>query len=82
MGQPTAQLLVAPNRYQAEEISPEYDLEAAKALLDEAGWMDTDGDGIRDKDGMPMEVLFQAFSQPRAPGNPGNCRRQPGIFGH
>jgi len=64
MGQPTAQLLVAPNRYQAEEISPEYDLEAAKALLDEAGWMDTDGDGIRDKDGMPMEVLFQASVNP------------------
>jgi peptide/nickel transport system substrate-binding protein len=63
-GRPTAQLLVAPNRYQAEEVPLKYDPEAASALLDEAGWVDTDGDGIRDKGGVPMEVLFQASVNP------------------
>jgi peptide/nickel transport system substrate-binding protein len=40
----------------------EYDLNKAKQLLDEAGWKDTDGDGIRDKDGQPLFVNFLAFN--------------------
>src|SRR4029078_231574 len=35
------------------------DIDGAKALLDEAGWTDSDGDGIRDKDGMKFSVLYQ-----------------------
>jgi len=33
-----------------------YDPEAAKALLDEAGWVDANGDGVREKDGVDLEI--------------------------
>jgi peptide/nickel transport system substrate-binding protein len=33
-----------------------YDPEAAKALLDEAGWVDSNGDGTRDKDGVEFVI--------------------------
>ncbi len=32
-----------------------FDPTAAKALLDQAGWVDSDNDGIRDKDGTPFK---------------------------
>ncbi len=35
-----------------------YDPEAAKALLDEAGWVDSNGDGTRDKDGVELVIQF------------------------
>lgn len=35
-----------------------YDPDTARALLDAAGWTDSDGDGIRDKDGVPLQFVL------------------------
>jgi peptide/nickel transport system substrate-binding protein len=45
--------------YEDTSIEPwPYDPEAAMALLDEAGWVDTNGDGIRDKDGVELVIQY------------------------
>jgi peptide/nickel transport system substrate-binding protein len=38
------------------------DIEKARQLLDEAGWKDHDGDGIRDKDGVAFKFRFMIVS--------------------
>ena len=35
-----------------------YDLNKARQLLDEVGWRDSDGDGLRDKNGVPFRFKF------------------------
>lgn len=62
--QPASNILVSPAKYNSPNTSFEFNLEKAAALLDEAGWVDTDDDGIRDKDGKEMEVEFQTSANP------------------
>jgi peptide/nickel transport system substrate-binding protein len=39
-----------------------YDADRANSLLDEAGWVDGDGDGVREKDGRPLTLeLINGF---------------------
>jgi peptide/nickel transport system substrate-binding protein len=45
-----------------EEYAPAYDVEKAKALLAEAGWTDSDGDGTLDKSGEAFK--FTAYNLP------------------
>lgn len=40
---------------------PDYDPEGAKAILEEAGWTDTDGDGYADKDGQKLTVRWLTY---------------------
>ncbi len=61
-GRPTCNLVPAPEMYASTDNTgciPQ-DMEGARALLDEAGWTDSDGDGVRDKDGKKFSILFQS----------------------
>lgn len=63
-GQPTTNFLVAPGPFASENTSYDYDPEAAEALLDAAGWIDSNSNGTRDKDGQEMQVIFQSSVNP------------------
>ncbi|MEO0769704.1 MAG: ABC transporter substrate-binding protein, partial [Cyanobacteria bacterium J06649_4] len=56
--------LVAPDKYVSPNTTYEFNLEKAATLLDEAGWTDTNNDGVRDKDGVEMNLLFTSSVNP------------------
>jgi peptide/nickel transport system substrate-binding protein len=58
-GVPTANNLNAPEWAVNPDLDWEFNLDAAAALLDEAGAVDEDGDGVREYNGTPLEMLYQ-----------------------
>ncbi|MBW4483256.1 MAG: peptide ABC transporter substrate-binding protein [Tildeniella torsiva UHER 1998/13D] len=63
-GQATTNFLVAPDPFASANTSYDYDPEAAAALLDAAGWVDSNNNGTRDKEGQEMQVVFQTSVNP------------------
>lgn len=63
-GEVTSNAVVAPPNVVSPNTSFEFNLEKAAALLEEAGWQDSDGDGVREKDGVKLQILFQSSVNP------------------
>ena len=64
-GRPTCTVVPAPAIYASTNTDClTQDIEGAKALLEAAGWVDTDGDGIREKDGKKFSILYQTSVNP------------------
>ena len=60
-GKVTCNILPAPAIYAstANDSCKVQDIAGANALLDSAGWVDSNGNGIRDKDGVELSILYQ-----------------------
>ncbi len=60
-GKPACNIIPAPAIYRstANDECLIQDIAGANALLDAAGWTDSNGNGIRDRDGVELEMLFQ-----------------------
>lgn len=64
-GRPTCNLVPAPEMFASDNTGClTQDMEGAKALLEASGWVDSNGDGIREKDGMPLKILYQTSTNP------------------
>jgi peptide/nickel transport system substrate-binding protein len=57
----TCNILPAPPIYNStnNDACLTQDIAGANALLDEAGIVDTDGDGVREANGVPLRILYQ-----------------------
>jgi peptide/nickel transport system substrate-binding protein len=58
-GQATCNLISGPDYNASPNNTCDQDIEGAIALLDEAGIVDSDGDGIREYEGTPLMVTYQ-----------------------
>ncbi|HAO13137.1 MAG TPA: peptide ABC transporter substrate-binding protein [Planktothrix sp. UBA8407] len=64
LGQPTSNFVVNPAQVVSPNTTYQFNLEKAAKLLDEAGWKDTNNNGIRDKNGVEMNLVFQTSVNP------------------
>ncbi len=63
LGQVTESPYVPGSPYNAPELEPwPYDLDRARALLAEAGWTDSNGDGLVDREGQPFEFTLLIYA--------------------
>ena len=63
-GKLTTNILVEPSFYASPNNAFEYNPQKAAHLLDEAGWVDSNEDGVREKDGVEFRLVFQTSIQP------------------
>ncbi len=65
-GRPTCNILPAPEIYRstANDGCLVQNIDGANALLDEAGWIDSDGDGVRERDGVELRITFITSTNP------------------
>lgn len=64
VGQPAAGPFLPTMVWANKNLTPyKQNLEKAGELLTEAGWVDTNGDGIRDKDGKELELKFMTYAE-------------------
>jgi peptide/nickel transport system substrate-binding protein len=60
----TTNILVEPSFYASPNNAFEYNPQKAAELLEEAGWVDSNEDGVREKDGVELRLVFQTSIQP------------------
>ena len=63
-GQGTALALIEPAQYRSPKAEFTFDPERAIAVLEAAGWTDSNGNGTRDKNGVELKLVFQTSVTP------------------
>jgi peptide/nickel transport system substrate-binding protein len=59
VGRVSTNILISPARFDSPNTTWEFNLQKAASILDKAGWVDTDGDGVREKNNVRLNTVFQ-----------------------
>ncbi len=65
LGLPEEHYLISPANFHSTQTFYPYDLTRAQQLLDNAGWRDTDGDGIRERNGVRLQLSYHVPVNPQ-----------------